>query len=76
MTEEILYQMSYKWAVHMWCKMDLKLRKNPEDRILQEREKKAWEIILQIEQEAKEKGYTLQVTGSTCSPSFFFKKKC
>lgn len=59
MTEEILYQMAYKWSIHVWCKMDLKLRKNPDDRILQKREKKAFQIIMDIEQEAKEKGYAL-----------------
>lgn len=59
MTREILYQMAYSWAVHMWCKMDLKLRKNPDDRILQKREKKAYQAVMEIEQEAKEKGYIL-----------------
>ena len=59
MTEEILYQMAYNWAVHVWYKTDLKLRKNPDDRILQKREKKAYQAVMDIEQEAKEKGYTL-----------------
>ena len=59
MTDEILYQMAHKWATHVWYKMDLKLRKNPGDRILQKRAQKAFQIIMDIEQEAKEKGYTL-----------------
>ena len=59
MTDEILYQMAHKWAVHMWCKIDLKLRKNPEDRILQKREIKAYQAVMEIEHIAQSKGYTL-----------------
>lgn len=59
MTEKKLYQFAHNWAVHIWYKLDLYIRNNPDSNYLQEEEKRLYKTILEIEQEAKEKGYTL-----------------
>ncbi|MEE1070962.1 MAG: hypothetical protein U0L26_00950 [Cellulosilyticum sp.] len=59
MTEKRLYQMAYAWANHAWSKVELDLQKNPKSKFLKEEEQRAWETLMEIEQIAKEKGYTL-----------------
>ena len=57
MTEKKIYEMAYLWANHVWFKEDSDLQKNPGSKFLKEREQKAWENLLKIEQIAKEKGF-------------------
>lgn len=59
MTEEKIYQMAYNWAVHVWYESDLELSKHTDNRYLIEDEQEAWDNLMQIEQIAKEKGYTI-----------------
>ena len=60
MTEKKLYQMAYNWAVHIWYKLDLYVRENPDNSKESEKQaEKLFETIKEIEKIAKEKGYTL-----------------
>ena len=58
--EKKLVQFAYNWAVHVWYKLDLYVRENPDNS--KESEKQAEKLFLtikEIEKIAKEKGYNL-----------------
>ena len=58
--EKKLIQFAYNWATHIWYKLDLYIRENPDDsKYCQKEEKRLWKNIKDIEQIAKEKGYNL-----------------
>lgn len=59
MTEKKLYQFAYNWAVHVWYKLDLYQRKNPECVHLKDEAEKLYANIKEIEKIAQSKGYTL-----------------
>ena len=60
MTEKKMFQFAYNWAVHVWYKLDLYIRNNPDDsKYCQEEEKKLLETIKEIEKMAQKKGYNL-----------------
>lgn len=60
MTEKKLFQFAYNWAVHIWYKLDLYIRENPDNcKFVRLEEKRLWENIKEIEKIAKEKGYNL-----------------
>ena len=79
MTEDKLYRMAYNWAVHVWYKLDLYIRNNPDDsKYCQEEAERLWQTIKEIEQIAKENGYNLQ---GALAPFFYSSapanfKKC
>ena len=58
--EKKLVQFAYNWAVHIWYKLDVYIRENPDDSKESEKQaEKVLETIREIEQIAKEKGYNL-----------------
>ena len=59
MTEQELYQMAYKWSIHVWYEAELELRKHTDNKYLKEEEQEAWEDVKAIEKMAEEKGYTV-----------------
>ena len=58
--EKKLIQFAYNWAVHIWYKLDLYVRENPDNSKESEKQvEKLLETIKEIEKIAKEKGYNL-----------------
>ena len=58
--EKKLYQFAYNWAVHIWYKLDLYIRENPDNNKESEKQAdKLFKTIKEIEKIAQEKGYTL-----------------
>lgn len=58
--EKKLIQFAHNWAVHIWYKLDLYVRENPDN--CKESEKQAEKLlktIREIEKIAQSKGYTL-----------------
>ena len=59
-SEKKLYRMAYNWAVHIWYKLDLYVRENPDDsRETEKNAERIFKTIKEIEKIAQEKGYTL-----------------
>ena len=60
LNEKKLYQMAYNWAVHIWYKLDLYERENPDNSKESEKQaEKLLKTIREIEKIAQEKGYKL-----------------
>lgn len=59
MIEQEIYRMAYKWAIHVWYEADLEFSKHTNCNYLKEEEQEAWKAVMDIEQIAKEKGYTV-----------------
>ena len=58
--EKKLIQFAYNWAVHIWYKLDLYVRENPDDsKESAKQAEKLLETIREIEKIAQSKGYTL-----------------
>ena len=58
--EKKLIQFAHNWAVHIWYKLDLYVRENPDNSKESEKQvEKLLETIKEIEKIAKEKGYNL-----------------
>ena len=58
--EKKLIQFAYNWAVHIWYKLDLYVRENPDDsKESAKQAEKLLETIKEIEKIAQSKGYTL-----------------
>ena len=61
MTEKKLIQFAHNWAVHIWYKLDLYVRSNPDDsKETEKHAEKIFKTIREIEKIAQSKGYTLQ----------------
>lgn len=59
MLEQEIYQMAYRWAIHVWYEADLEFSKHQYCNCLKEEEQEAWEAVKAIEKMAQEKGYNL-----------------
>ena len=58
--EKKLIQFAHNWAVHIWYKLDLYVRENPDDsKESAKQAEKLLETIREIEKIAKERGYNL-----------------
>ena len=59
-SEKKLYQFAHNWAVHIWYKLDLYVRENPDNSKESEKNaEKVLETIREIEKIAQDKGYKL-----------------
>ena len=58
--EKKLIQFAYNWAVHIWYRLDLYVRENPDNSKESEKQaEKLLETIREMEKLAQSKGYTL-----------------
>ena len=58
--EKKLVRFAHNWAVHIWYKLDLYVRENPDDsEELEKQAERLFKTIMEIEKIAQEKGYTL-----------------
>ena len=59
MKKERLYELAHEALLHKWSTEYTFLQDNPENKILQSREKELWNELIELEEKMRIKGYKL-----------------